>query len=138
MPRLRSKLDLLRLLTMLWLPFCCCQWQGMAAVWATDEATIAVSCGSACCQREPASETPSPESPAGEDRCSFECCIRGELPTPAWEPPIDRIGTDLAAAATTLEAAAPSDRILAKAHPPPLGASPPDARPVAAHIRIQV
>ncbi len=138
MIRSRPTLVLLRLFTMLWLPFCCCQWQGVAAAWSTDDAAIAVSCGSACCQRDPGSETPSPESPKGDERCSFECCIRGELPLPAWEPPIDRRGIDATTDATIGVDAAPLARTVASTHAPPIDASPPWGLPVGVHVRIQV
>lgn len=138
MKRFRSHLVLLRLLPMLWLPFCCCQWQGVTAAWAADDSSIAVSCGSACCQRTTPSDAPSPEVPDGEDRCGVECCIRGEVPPAAWEPPIDRIGVELTPAATRIDESAPRGRILAKAHAPPIDAGPPRELPVGAHIRIQV
>ncbi|MFZ9690977.1 MAG: hypothetical protein ACO3EP_02975 [Phycisphaerales bacterium] len=138
MARLRRIHPLLRLFTVLWLPFCCCQWQGIAAAWSTDGGSIEVSCGSACCQGHAPAESASPEAPEGDQRCSLDCCIRGEVPPPAWEPPVDRIGVDRAFSIPSGATEAARVVVAAHAHPPPIDASPPKGVPVDASVRLQV
>jgi hypothetical protein len=138
MARLRRIHPLLRLFTVLWLPFCCCQWQGIAAAWSTDGGSIEVSCGSACCQGHASAESNSPEAPNGDQRCSLDCCIRGEVPPPAWEPPVDRIGVDRAFSIPSGATEAARVVVAAHAHPPPIDASPPKGVLVDASVRLQV
>ncbi|MGA1708326.1 MAG: hypothetical protein ACO4CI_06520 [Phycisphaerales bacterium] len=138
MARLRRIHPLLRLFTVLWLPFCCCQWQGAAAAWASDDPSIEVTCGSGCCQREMPAESPASDAPSGDERCSLECCIRGEVPPPAWEPPVDRIGVDRAFSIPSGATEAARVVVAGHTHPPPIDASPPKGVPVDASVRLQV
>lgn len=138
MARLRRVHPLLRLFTVLWLPFCCCQWQGLAAVSSPVESPLEVACGSACCRGHAPVEAPTSETPGREQRCSLECCIRGEISPPAWEPPVDRVGVDQPETIPAGLIEATRVEFVANAHAPPHGASPPKGVPVDASIRLQV
>lgn len=123
---------------MLWLPFCCCQWQGIAAAWPSDEDSFAVSCASACCRGGKATEEMPSETPSSGEPCGFECCIRGELPPPVWQVPIDRDGVASNAPAIGEPDRTGLDQVVANAHAPPIGSSPPAGVPVVASVLLQV
>lgn len=119
----------------LWLPFCCCQWQGAwALVGDGPDAVVASACGSGCCSEKADRSEPAP-SQDGEEPCASSCCVRGEATPPKWELPTGR--------ELTLDANAVGRRCAAETGagrdaPHDAATDPPWSTPTQAGVRLQV
>jgi len=123
-------------MVVLWLPFCCCQWQGAwAMVGGSESANVATVCGGGCCEHGADRETPQDDE-RSEEPCAASCCVRGEATPPKWELPSGRgvAGETLACESTLrLRGAGTGGSPVAR----PI-AEPPWTSPTRGRVRLQI